>query len=178
MIWRRAGAVVGLIAVAALFVVTAVSLTASAEDPPRTITAFVTGYTFADNDPPGSDAIARPRIHARAGGTGTYSDPITLAVYAGTHDPGTLFYIPHVRRYFIVEDDCATCARIEWLDMWIGGTPADSYETQDRCARSLTGTYRVEVDPPADRPVDPGPLLDQGRCYLEQPVPQEFDLVD
>ena len=43
-------------------------------------TAFITGYTWWDNSPPGSAQIARPVLHQRAGGNGTYSDPITVAV--------------------------------------------------------------------------------------------------
>ena len=42
--------------------------------------AYLTGYSFWDNTPPGSAAIARPVIHRRAGGSGTYGDPITIAV--------------------------------------------------------------------------------------------------
>ena len=44
---------------------------------------FVTGYTYWDNSPPGSAQIARPQVHDRAGGVGTWKDPITVAVRAG-----------------------------------------------------------------------------------------------
>src|SRR4051794_23853261 len=38
----------------------------------------VTLFGWPDNDPPG-DGIAYPQIHDRAGGTGTYDDPVTFA---------------------------------------------------------------------------------------------------
>ena len=42
-------------------------------------TAYLTGYSYWDNTPPGSSAIARPVVHRRAGGSGTYNDPVTIA---------------------------------------------------------------------------------------------------
>src|SRR5512135_1310636 len=46
--------------------------------PQRIITsAYTTGYTWFDNTPPGSGEISHPVLHAKAGGTGTYADPIT-----------------------------------------------------------------------------------------------------
>src|SRR5215472_7117188 len=41
------------------------------------VTDFVTFYGWVDNSPPGP-AIAHPCIHKHAGGTGTFSDPVTL----------------------------------------------------------------------------------------------------
>jgi hypothetical protein len=41
--------------------------------------AYTTGYGYPDNTPAGN-AISNPIIHSGAGGTGTYADPITLAV--------------------------------------------------------------------------------------------------
>ena len=80
----------------------------------RRMTVFLTGYSYWDNTPPGSAIIGRPVIHEFAGGSGTWADPITLAVgwriYFGRHfedyEPGTRFYIPRLRKYAIVEDLC------------------------------------------------------------------------
>jgi hypothetical protein len=139
----------------------------SAAPGPRTVTAFVTGYTLFDNDPPGSKAIAYPVLHEEAGGTGTYDDPITLAVGRGKYAPGTRFYLPHVKRYFIVEDLCAACNdKSQWIDMWIGGEKGDNASAADTCARHLTGTFAVEVHPPRGRSVTPGPLFASGRCTV------------
>ena len=72
-------------------------------------TAFMTGYSYWDNSPPGSAQISRPVLHERAGGTGTYRDPITVAV--GTRRR-TGLRVRHpvlsagLDKYFIVEDIC------------------------------------------------------------------------
>ena len=50
-------------------------------------------------------------LHKQAGGTGTFADPITVAVpgHQGDMDwqPGTKFYLPSVQRYVMVEDSGA-----------------------------------------------------------------------
>ena len=46
----------------------------------RHMTVFLTGYSYWDNTPPASAIIGRPVIHQFAAGTGTYDDPVTLAV--------------------------------------------------------------------------------------------------
>src|SRR5215216_6526313 len=55
--------------------------------------AYLTGYTWWDNTPAGSAAIAHPVLHATAGGVGTYADPITVGyTSAGPDIPyGTRF---------------------------------------------------------------------------------------
>ena len=73
----------------------------------------ITFYGFPDNDPPSKD-IAFPAIHAQAGGTGTFDDPITAAVATpengGRITPGTRLYVPSLQKYLIIEDSCASCA--------------------------------------------------------------------
>ena len=44
----------------------------------KAFSAYLTGYSYWDNTPPGSAAISKPVIHRRAGGTGKYNDPITI----------------------------------------------------------------------------------------------------
>ena len=74
----------------------------------------MTGYDYWDNTPPGSPVISNPVIHQVAGGTGTWQDPTTVAVGHSIINgqdildwaAGTRFYIPNLRRYFIVEDTC------------------------------------------------------------------------
>jgi hypothetical protein len=117
---------------------------------PVTLRAYTTAYDVFDNTPPGSAEISNPVLHKKAGGTGTYADPITLAVghtITGRKDvldfpAGTRFYLPDLRRYAIVEDTCGDgktpqagpCHRLNtpgnkapsgatvWVDVWIGGT--------------------------------------------------------
>src|SRR6478735_2193221 len=75
---------------------------------------YITAYTWYDNTPEGSPDISHPVLHRKAGGTGSYADPVTIAVghsLATGRDvldfpAGTRIYLPHVRRYFIVEDTC------------------------------------------------------------------------
>jgi hypothetical protein len=128
-----------------------------------TITAFTTGYGWPDNSPPGS-AVTGP--NGNAGGTGTYADPITLAVgyVGGTPDVpfGTRFYIPNVRRYFAVEDTCAACNQTPsgvsiWVDMWVGGNGGNDAGVL-ACEDALTAHHTIIRDPPVNLPVVAGPL--------------------
>ncbi|MFD0635984.1 hypothetical protein ACFQ9X_34865 [Catenulispora yoronensis] len=57
---------------------------------------FLTFYGWWDNTPPGGD-ISYPQIHQTAGGTGTYSDPITFATDSSEQPPGTIVYVPASR---------------------------------------------------------------------------------
>ncbi len=133
-------------------------------DPTETaVPVFLTAYTHYDNDPPGSAAISHPILHSLAGGVGTYTDPITLAVGftdAGPDiEPGTKYYVPHLQRYVIVEDICAAChpgyEGLTWVDIWIDGvemTAADS----DLCARSVTRKTTIIKNPKPTYPVTAG----------------------
>lgn len=143
--------------------------------------AYLTGYSFWDNTPPGSAAIARPVIHRRAGGSGTYGDPITIAVgyrlvnaSARLDFPaGTRFYIPAIRRYAIVEDICGDgnqphltgCHRgkngAPWLDIYVGGQSAGRVAS-DACMRRITGMKKFIMNPRNGYPVEPGALSESG----------------
>jgi hypothetical protein len=131
------------------------------------IRAYVTGYSFYDNYPARSGIISHPVLHRRAGGTGTYGDPITVAVGFTSSRldwaPGTRFYIPNLQRYFIVEDTCSGChwnvpspART-WLDVWVDGSRRHRW-VSDRAMWNLTGIQTVIKDPPADLAVRSGRL--------------------
>ena len=131
---------------------------------------FVTAYTWFDNTPPGSTVISHPMLHKAAGGTGTYADPVTIAVghsRKSGHDvldipAGTRVYLPDVRRYFIVEDTCGDGPKPEdgpchtgaekyggatlWIDMWIGGK-GESQSFVRNCARKATGVTTAIFNP-------------------------------
>jgi hypothetical protein len=163
--------------------------------------AYTTAYTYFDNTPPGSADIsypssAYPTLHEKAGGTGTWQDPITLAVghviTTGTSTvdtpdfaPGTRFYLPNVRRYFIVEDTCgdgptpqdmpchkltpdvaSTSAQI-WVDLWIDGAGGTKEAVND-CASALTDgmgqTHLLIENPRPDYAVSTGTLFANGAC--------------
>jgi len=129
-------------------------------------TAFLTGYTWWDNTPAGSAAIAHPVLHSRAGGVGTYADPITMAVGYTSVGPdipyGTRFYLRGLQRYAIVEDLCGAChktpAGATWrLDLWLDGRQLTPTEA-NACAYRITGYQTVLRNPPKGLPVKSGPI--------------------
>ena len=147
----------------------------------QVFTAFITGYSYYDNTPPGSAKISHPVIHQTAGGTGTWEDPITMAVghtkkanYRSVLDypEGTRFYLPYLKKYFIVEDTCGDGPRPQdgachtnqhgpepWLDIWINGKGLGDEKTR-LCAESITGNREVIQIPPAHLPVEEGNVCD------------------
>ena len=155
------------------------------------ITAYTTAYGWPDNTPPGG-AISNPVLHKTAGGTGTYADPITIAVGHSTsgstdtldYPHGTRFYIPNVRRYFIVEDTCGDgstpqngachvgfpAGTTAWVDMWAGGQGA-SASVVDQCETFLTDTngvaHLIIENPASNYVVVPGSLFANGQCTQE-----------
>ncbi|HDZ53573.1 MAG TPA: hypothetical protein ENH63_17730 [Sulfitobacter litoralis] len=145
------------------------------------MTVYLTGYSYWDNTPPGSAAIAKPVIHRQAGGVGTYNDPITLAVghsYAGgrhsmVFPAGTRFYLPKIKRYAIVEDLCGDGSAPQngpcytgkngrpWLDIYVGGKSV-SPAFADRCMYALTGMQQAIMNPQPGYEVISGALADTG----------------
>ncbi|WP_273935009.1 hypothetical protein [Kutzneria chonburiensis] len=124
----------------------------------------ITFYGAADNDPPGSRDIAYPGVlHGQAGGTGTFEDPITFAAQDGRFAPGTKIYVPDVRRYFILEDSCASCSGSH-IDLWTGSANDRGIV---RCEDSLTrnGSRPYQLNPPAGLAVSPGDLYQNGHCF-------------
>jgi len=149
---------------------------------------YVTAYTWFDNTPPGSTMISHPVLHEAAGGAGTYADPVTIAVghsRATGQDvldipAGTRIYLPHVRRYFIVEDTCGDGPEPEegpchtgadkygkatqWIDIWIDGRD-ESRSFVRRCARKATGISTAIFNPKDHYPVAPGQgVIHDGKC--------------
>lgn len=142
-----------------------------------TIEAYVTGYSFWDNTPPGSAQIARPVVHRRAGGTGTYHDPVTVAVghvknggrSLMDYPAGTRFYFPRLKKYGIAEDLCGDGPHPQngpchvgyqghpWLDIYVGGRSVGS-SAADRCMNAITGIQTVIMAPSPTLPVDRGEI--------------------
>ena len=140
-------------------------------------TAYLTGYGHHDNTPAGN-RISDATIHPTAGGTGTYRDPITLAVGHSIVNgkdmldiaAGTRFYVPNLRKYFIVEDTCGDGGTPQngpchigfqghlWLDLWVGGATTSKTE-MTACQVSITGKHLVIRDPATDYAVVEGPIL-------------------
>lgn len=121
-------------------------------------------YGARTNEPRGSRDIAYPDVmHGRAGGTGTFEDPITFAAREGAFKLGTKIYIPDVKRYFVLEDLCPQCSG-SGVNLWAG--PANDSGLVD-CTKSLarSGDRPYVADPPAGLEVVPGDLYQSGRCY-------------
>lgn len=149
---------------------------------------YLTGYSYWDNTPPGSAAIARPVLRQQAGGTGTYNDPITIAVGHAIRGgrqtldfpPGTRFYIERLRKYAIVEDVCGDGYQPQngpcytgkngrpWLDIYIGGKNSSVRETE-QCMYRLTGMQPIRMNPRRGYPVTRGEISESG-CQVFGPV--------
>ncbi|MFV1925980.1 hypothetical protein VWY10_14640 [Phaeobacter sp. A86a-4a] len=149
---------------------------------------YLTGYSYWDNTPPGSAAIARPVLRRQAGGTGTYNDPITIAVGHAIRrgrqtldfPAGTRFYIERLRKYAIVEDVCGDGHQPQngpchtgkngrpWLDIYIGGK-RNSVRDTERCMNRLTGMQPIRLNPRRGYPVAQGEISASG-CQVFGPV--------
>ena len=184
---RRTFALPGLLAVV-LAAGACTSQPTPAPDQTLGTEVYITAYTWQDNTPEGSPIISHPVLHRTAGGTGTYQDPVTIAVGHSLetgkdvldYQPGTRIYLPDVRRYFIVEDTCGdgdapqdgpchTGAKEHgtasiWLDMWIGGEGVSARFAR-RCTMQVTGVLRAVFDPADNYVVAPGyGVIHDGKC--------------
>jgi len=165
------GAVLALVLIAVLVAVAA----CGTSRPPGNgqLTIWLTGYSWQDNTPPGSSIVSAPVVHREAGGQGTFTDPITVAVpgHIGSmaFPAGTKFYLPSVKRYVIVEDTGASAAPAGTdghLDMWIGGQ-GGTREATDACMDSFTSKDAPAIlNPPPGLPVLPGPIFANGACHI------------
>jgi hypothetical protein len=137
------------------------------------LSIWLTGYSWQDNTPPGSAIVSHPVLHREAGGTGTFADPITVAVSG--HDAtmawpaGTRFYLPSVKRYVIVEDSGASKAPSGTdghLDMWIDGQGGTKSDTDD-CMDQMTSEHAPAViNPRVGLPVLAGPIYAHNTCNI------------
>lgn len=135
----------------------------------KSLQAALTGYSWQDNTPPGSADICCAVLHQKAGGTGTYVDPITTAV-AGSGSSmifpkGTRFYIPPLKRYVIVEDSGASSDSLPHLDIWVGGR-GHSKSDSDACMNSYTGNHTIIQNPAPGHPVTVGELTTSNGCKI------------
>jgi len=128
----------------------------------------VTFYGFDDNDPPSAE-IAHPgtRHDKATEGTGRYDDPITLAVSEGRFDVGTIVYVPYLQKYFVMEDDCATCED-DQVDLWMGPNDSRSGPALTECQEKLTREDADVIEnPDPTLPVDTTPLFINGQCTAQ-----------
>ncbi len=73
---------------------------------------IVTFYGYPDNSPPGPGTAHNcGGRNFVAGGTGTYSDPVTFATAPGEFNVCEIIYLPLLTKYGRYEDDCAQCSK-------------------------------------------------------------------
>ncbi len=134
---------------------------------------YTTFYASGDNTPAGSTQIDLGGHSGNAGGTGTYQDPITLAVGGSIingqeiddYPYGMMFYFPDLKKYFIAEDFCGdgnspqtkACHKSEvpgyvQLDLYAGNGNLES------CEDRLTGIRSVVFNPASNLQVDTSPI--------------------
>lgn len=143
--------------------------------------AYLTGYSYWDNTPNKSATIAMPVIHRLAGGIGTFEDPVTIAVGHSIIDgkriidypAGTLFYIPMLRKYTIVEDLCGDGSRPQdgpchtgykgypWVDIYVDGENSSPVAAQ-KCMEKISGVQNIIMNPKPGRLVSQGALTETG----------------
>jgi hypothetical protein len=152
---------------------------------------YSTGYASGDNTPRGSVKTTIRNTWGTAGGSGTYDDPITLAVGHSIingadipdYEPGTKFYFPYVRKYFSVQDTCGDGSSPQngpchigyqghvWLDFYVGevkGSPAED------CENNITGLHVVIQNPARNYAVVAGPVYASGcKVFSEDVLKQD-----
>jgi hypothetical protein len=159
---------------------------------PVHIRSYVTLYGFVDNSPP-SAIISNPRIHKTAGGTGTFTDPVTFATDVHEFRPGTIVYYAYLKKYFIMEDTCTECTK-DWsgggngdnpvpavhghryrIDLWAGGDRASLHNPEKRallnCEDALTQPKGgdIFVNAPSGLPVVTTPIFDSKTLRCQTP---------
>jgi len=138
---------------------------------------YITSYGWNDNDDGsnsyGNDIIAYTSVrHGHAVETsGTYADPCTFATESKFLAPGTIIYVPSVKKYYIMEDGCVECTD-DWnkgkkhVDLWIGPNSATIPEGPlANCEGSITtdaGT--IIVNPPSNLAVTTTKIFINGVC--------------
>lgn len=136
-----------------------------------TLNAYVTGYGWPDNSPPGAQTYLNG-VSGTAGGLGTYTSPITLAVgYVGSKGDfpyGTIFYIPSLQKYFVAQDTCAAChtqknGQQVHLDLWVGGQ-GGNINLVYACEDAITGDMQVIENPANNLPVIQGSIFNGNSC--------------
>lgn len=144
----------------------------SSAPPANQVLAYVTAFSWQDNNPPNSAAIGQPDQHITAGGQGTFDDPITaVASQDGTtapHNMGTKYYLPTIQRYVVIQETDAPPgppATAIHLAVWIDGR-GGNVDQANTCEGIVTGTVNAYANPSPNLPVTPGPIAVNGICHV------------
>jgi len=149
---------------------------------PTSVEVYATYYGWYDNTPPGCATA----YSGCAGGTGTYTDPITFASDKHEFPVGTILYYPSIEKYVRMGDDCQECDE-DWsgqgpdggpdlhhIDIWIGGQGGNAFDVincEDGLTQGLPNgdpllTPFIE-NPPPGMPVSTEPLFNSAtnHCF-------------
>lgn len=121
-----------------------------------------TFYGYPDNSPAGPAIAYDCGRGYTAGGTGTYSDPLTFASASSEFSQCEIIYDPYTRKYLRHEDDCAQCETdwangIRHIDVWTGSSTVNGGQDQINCEDDLTPADRSQTivrRPDSNYPVD------------------------
>ena len=103
-----------------------------------------TFYGFPDNDPPGpATAFNCGGRNFVAGGSGTFSDPLTMATAPNEFSQCETLYVPYLKKYVRFEDTCAQCTEDfksgkRHIDIWTGSPNINGGQKQINCEDQLT----------------------------------------
>ena len=146
---------------------------------------YNTFYGWPDNTPAGAVTTIQG-VNGTAGGTGTFTDPITMATgfsLAGGKETddyaaGTKFYDPNLRKYFVIGDTCGDGSSPQTepchvseikgtiqLDSWVGGQGLSSSGTL-ACEDTLTRVGVLIENPKSTYAVVVGPVYN-GTCATQ-----------
>ncbi|GCF07209.1 polysaccharide lyase [Dictyobacter arantiisoli] len=134
---------------------------------PQFVSTVVTWYGYDDNSGQTESQLASsliaygksdgfPTLHNQTTeGKGTYDDPVTFAApdrNVKTYFPvGSIIYVPFVKKYFIMEDQCAGCQDgIGHADLFMGPARKVGGDVQG-CENNVTPNNAVNVI------INPGP---------------------
>lgn len=102
-----------------------------------------TFYGYPDNSPPGAAIAYNCGRGNTAGGSGTYSDPLTFATAPGEFNQCEIVWDPYTEKYLRFEDTCSQCIT-DWkngkyhIDIWTGSSTSNGGQAQINCENALT----------------------------------------
>jgi hypothetical protein len=163
-----------ILAIIAIVIPVACSSVASASSAQvsatKNVVAWASTYDYWNNSPPGygieyAKQYGFHTVHkwACCSTGGTYNNPITFAAQnKGVFNlkPGTRIYIPYFKRYFILEDACASCfTNKPQVDLWVGQvSKAQEHNNSSHNIVNLWRQLTIRVNPPRGLPVSTAPF--------------------
>lgn len=154
------------------------------------VTVWLTWYGFDDNsgtteNQHGSADIAYPKnggfptLHNHATeGKGTFTDPVTFAARPNdqsTFPIGSVIYVPLVKKYFVMEDECGDndpqgCLHgTHHVDLWMGPPSQSDATALGNCEDNATpgSTVKVVINPSPSLSVNTTTMFKNNNCTIQ-----------